>query len=186
MSMLAFDIAQFFPSLNYHLLPLILNKVGFDSKVSLFFKNYLTERKTKYLQNKFSSPFCNVDIGISQGSVFSPILSALYLFPILYILEKCLLNLRIPISILSFVDDGHLISQNKSIQVSNTNLFCSYNIASSLLSKFGLVVEHGKFEVFYFSRSHGIFNSFPLDLISLEGPVLHPKNIQHYLEFFFD
>ena len=47
--MLAFDIAQFFPSLNYYLLPLILNKVGFDSKVSLFFKNYLTERKTKYL-----------------------------------------------------------------------------------------------------------------------------------------
>ena len=49
MNMLAFNITQFFPLLNYHLLSLILNKVGFDPKVLLFFKNYLIERKTKYL-----------------------------------------------------------------------------------------------------------------------------------------
>jgi len=47
--MLAFDITLFFPSFNHHLLPLILKKVGFDPKVLFFFKNYLTERKTKYL-----------------------------------------------------------------------------------------------------------------------------------------
>jgi len=43
---LAFDIAQFFPSLNYQLLPLIFDKVGFNPKVSLFFHNYLVRRKT--------------------------------------------------------------------------------------------------------------------------------------------
>ena len=43
--MLAFDIAQFFPSLNHHLLLLILNKVGFNPKVSIFFRNYLVEEK---------------------------------------------------------------------------------------------------------------------------------------------
>jgi len=95
--------------------------VGFDPKVSYFFRNYLTERKTKYLWNNFSFPFCNVDIGVGQSSVLSPILSTLYLSPIFYILEKHLLNLKIPISILLFVDNGLLISQNKSIQMSNTN-----------------------------------------------------------------
>ena len=67
MNMLAFDIAQFFSLLNYQLLPLILAKASFNHKVSNFFKNYLVDRKTKYLWNSFSSLFCNVDIGVSQG-----------------------------------------------------------------------------------------------------------------------
>jgi len=47
---------------------------------------------------------------MSQGSALSPILSALYLALILYILEKWLKNLKIPVSILSFVDNGLLIT----------------------------------------------------------------------------
>ena len=43
--MLAFDIVQFFPSLNYQILPLILLKADFDSKVLVFFQNYLIRRK---------------------------------------------------------------------------------------------------------------------------------------------
>ena len=186
MNMLAFDITQFFPLLNYHLLSLILNKVGFDPKVLLFFKNYLIERKTKYLQNKFSSPFYSVDIGVGQSSVLLPISSALYLFSVLHILEKHLLNLKIPIFILSFIDNGLLISQNKFIQVSNANLFCSYNVTSSFFSKFDLVVKHGKSKVFHFSRSYKIFNSSLLNLTPLGGPVLHPKNTWRYFGFFFN
>jgi len=86
--MLAFDIAQFFPSLNHQLLSLILDKAGLNQKVSAFFKNYLVSRKTKYLWNGFLSPFCNVDVSVRQGSASSPILSALYLSPIFHILEK--------------------------------------------------------------------------------------------------
>jgi len=48
-STLAFDISQFFPSLNYQLLTLILDKTGLDSKVISFFANYLVRRKTNYL-----------------------------------------------------------------------------------------------------------------------------------------
>ena len=174
--MLAFDIAQFFPSLNHHLLPLILDKAGFDPKVSIFFRNYLVGRKMKYLWNNFSFPFCNVDVGVGQGSALSLILSTLYLFLIFHILEKRLKNLKIPISFLSFVDNGLFISQHKSIQVLNVNLFCSYNIVSTLLTKFSLVVEHGKSEVFHFSRLHGNFNPPPLNLSPLRGPTLLPKN----------
>jgi len=92
-STLAFNIAQFFPSLNHQLLPLILDKAGLDRKISTFFKNYLVGRKTKYLWNNFISPFFNVNIGISQGSALSPILSvikdrglsfSLFLFLILF------------------------------------------------------------------------------------------------------
>jgi len=40
----------------------------------------------------------------------SPILSALYLAPVFHILEKQLKNLKIPVSILSFVDNGLLVA----------------------------------------------------------------------------
>jgi len=109
-SVLAFNIAQFFPSLNHCLLPHILGKVGFDLKVAHFFLNYLVDRKTQYFWNSFSSSFFNVDVGVGQGSTLSPILSAIYLALILHILENCLKFLKIPISTLSFVNDGLLIA----------------------------------------------------------------------------
>ena len=40
-STLAFNISQFFPSLNHNLLTSILSKAGLESKVSNFFANYL-------------------------------------------------------------------------------------------------------------------------------------------------
>jgi len=87
-STLTFNIVQFFPSLNHHLLTLILKKVGFISYVILFFANYLVGRKTNYSWNNFTSPIFNVNVGVGQGSALSPILSALYLSLLLYILEK--------------------------------------------------------------------------------------------------
>jgi len=183
---LAFNIAQFFPSLNHQLLPLILNKVGLDHKISMFFKNYLVGSKTKYLWNNFISPSFNVNISVGQGSALSPILSAFYLSPIFLSLENHLKILKIPISIISFVDNELFISQNKSISHSNANLFCSYNIILSLLMKYSLVVEHGKTDIFHFSRSHRAFNPPHLDLFALGGPVLLPRKTWRYLSFIFD
>ena len=49
MSSLAFDISQFFLSLNHKLLVHILKKSGLDPRVSLFFANYLVKRRTSYM-----------------------------------------------------------------------------------------------------------------------------------------
>ena len=185
-STLAFNISQFFSSLNHCLFTLILEKAGLEPRVSSFFANYLVKRKTNYVWNDLLSPDFEINIGVDQGSALSPILSALYLTLFLYILEKCLKNLEIPISILSFMDDGLIIAQNKSIDILNTHLFCSYNVLSKLLVNFSLVIEHGKTEVFHFNRSHEIFNPPPLNLSSLGGLSLHPKDTWKYLGFFFD
>ena len=99
-SILAFDISQFFPSLNYQLLPLIIDKAELNCKGLTFFKNYLVGRKTKYLWNNFLSLFCSIDVSVRQESALSLIFSALYLFHIFYILEKHLKNLKIPILII--------------------------------------------------------------------------------------
>jgi len=103
----------------------------------------------------------NINVGVGQGLALSPILLALYLTLFLHILEKHLKILKIPISMLSFVDDGLIIAQNKSIPILNSQLFCSYNVLSNLLTDFSLVIEHGKTEIFHFNRLHGEFNPPP-------------------------
>jgi len=175
-SILAFNIAQLFPSLNYCLLTLILEKAGLELKVASFFVNYLVRRKTNYIWNNISSPSFEVNVGVGQGSALSPILLALYLSPFLYILEKCQKILNILVSLISFMNDGLIISQNKSIDISNSHFFCSYNVLTKLLDKFGLIIEHSKTETFYFNRMHGVFNPPLLNLSPIGGPILHPKD----------
>jgi len=109
-STLAFDIVQFFLLLNHCLLTLIIKKVGFDNCIISFFANYLIDRKTNYFWNNFMFPIFNINVGVGQGSALSPILFALYLSLFIYILENRLKNLKILISIISFVDDGLFIS----------------------------------------------------------------------------
>ena len=46
--------------------------------------------------------------------------------------------------------------------------------------------EHGKTDIFHFSRSHEAFNPPPLDLFSLGGPILPPKDIWRYFGFIFN
>ena len=128
----------------------------------------------------------DVNVGVGQGSALSPILSALYLLSFLYILEKCLKILKIPISILLFINDSLLLLQNKLFSIFNFYLFCSYNIVINLLSKFRFIVEHLKTEVFHFTRSQETFNPPPLNLSPIGGPILHPKELWKYLGFIFN
>ena len=87
---------------------------------------------------------------------------------------------------ISFVDDGLFVFQSKSILHSNTNPFCSYNIISSILLKYGLIIENGKTDIFHFSRSHGTFNLPSLNLTFIGSPSLLPKETQRYLNFIFN
>ena len=185
-STLAFDIAQFFPSLNHQLLSLILDKASLDQRVFIFFKNYLVGSKTKYIWNDFIFPSFDINISIGQGSALLPILSTLYLSPVFYSLEEHLKILKILISMISFVDDGLFVYQSKSISHLNANLFCSYNVISFILLKYSLIIEHGKTDVFHFTRSHGTYNPSPLNLTPIGSPSLLPKETWKYLGFIFD
>jgi len=79
-STLVFNIVQFFLFLNHQLLLYILDRTGFNPRISHFFSDYRINRKTQYLWNSFTFPFFNVDVSIGQGSTLSPILFILYLF----------------------------------------------------------------------------------------------------------
>jgi len=154
-SVLAFDITQFFPFLNHQFLSLCLKKAGLNTNIVWFFNNYHSNRSTSYSWNSFTSSPFNINVSIGQGSALSPILLALYLAPIIKTFKKRIKNLNkeIPTNILLFVDDGLLISQEKSYSLSNSFLLCSYNIISKILIDAGLVIEHNKTEIFHFTRA---------------------------------
>ena len=131
-STLAFDITQFFPSLNHYFMFLILDKAGFGPQVVNFFSNYLINRKISYFWNNFSSQSFDVNVRVGQGSALSPILSALYLSPFFHIFEKHIKNLDLKISTLSFVDDSLLITQSKSFHLSKPREFFDHHDTNSI------------------------------------------------------
>ena len=173
--------------LNHEFLLLCLAKAGLNANVLKFFKSYHSNRSTTYTWNNFTLQRFTTSIGVGQGSALSPILSAIYLAPIIKTFKKRKENLKekIQTDILSFVDDGLLISQEKSYELSSAFLLSSYNMIFKILSDLGLVMEHSKSEVFHFTRACNPPNP-SIDLTSVGGPLLQPKPTWRYLGFFFD
>ena len=91
-----------------------------------------------------------MDVAVRQGSVLSPVLLALYLSPIFHILEKIFKNIKILVYFILFVNNGLFVSQKKSLEKLTSYLFCSYNVISSLLDQFILVIKDRKTENFHF------------------------------------
>jgi len=174
----AFDITQFFSSLNHQFLSLYLKKASLNTNIVRFFNSYHSNCSTSYSWNSFTSPPFNVNVGVGQGSALFSILSVLYLAPIIKTFKKRIKNLNKEIStdILSFVNDGLLISQEKSYPLSNFFLLCSYNIISKILINAGLVMEHNKTEIFHFTRAQHPPNP-SINLTSVRGPIINPKSI---------
>jgi len=177
-SVIAFDIAQFFLSLNHSFLSICLKKAGLNTNITGFFDSYYTGRSTSYSWNQFLSPYFNVNVGVGQGSALSSILSVIYLAPIIKTFKKRIKKLKenVLTDVLSFADDGLLISQKKSYALSSFFLLCSYNIMSKILLNAGLIIEHSKTKLFHFTRACHFPNLF-INLSFVGGPVISPKPI---------
>ena len=184
-SIIAFDIVQFFPSLNHSMLNSILSHFGFTNCIVDLFSNYLVGRSTQYSWNSFLSGACNADVGMGQGSALPPILSALYIAPLIHFFEHRAQTLHLNTSILLFVDDSLLISQRKTYNITLPELYSSYRVVTDLMVTFGLVMKHDKSEIFHFSRAHNDLNP-ELDISAIGALTLKLKTYWRYLGFYFD
>jgi len=101
-----------------------LKKAGLNTNVIGFFDSYHSGCSTTYSWNNFSSQTFNTNVGVGQGLALSSILSAIYLALIIKTFKKRIKNLKEKIltDILSFVNDGLLISQKKSYSLSSAFL----------------------------------------------------------------
>jgi len=182
---MAFDIAQFFPSLNHSMLTAILQHSGFADCLASFFSDYLVGRSTQYSWNFFFSNACDADVGMRQGSALSPIFSVLYIAPFLHLFEYRAQALNLDTSILSYVDDGLLVSQRKTYNKILLELSSSYRVVTDLMVSFGLVIEHDKSEIFHFSRVYNDSNP-ELDFSAIGALILKSKTYWQYLDFYFN
>ncbi|CAA7263232.1 unnamed protein product [Cyclocybe aegerita] len=67
-SALAFDITQFFPSINHEMFMAVLRKQGFSPVLVEFFASYLVGRSTVYCWNTFQSDSRSADVAVLDGS----------------------------------------------------------------------------------------------------------------------
>ncbi|CAA7267376.1 unnamed protein product [Cyclocybe aegerita] len=116
-----------------------------------------------YCWNTFQSDVRSADVGVGQGSALSPVISGLFIAPVmkLFYIKAALLNT----TLLSFVDDGTILAQSKQLDDNNVGLWKAYKIIYLLFVAFALVLEHDKTE--------------------LDTP-LKPKTYWRYLGFYFD
>jgi len=122
---------------------------------------------------------------MGQDSMLSSILSTLYIVPIIHIFELRAQVFNLNIYILSFSDDSLLISQEKTYNTILPDLHSSYRVVIELIVLFGLVIEHDKLEIFYYSRAYNNSNQ-ELDLSVISIPILKLKIYWRYLGFYFD
>jgi hypothetical protein len=180
-SIVAFDIAQFFPSLSHSLLVDILKRQGFPGEVVKFFSSYLKDRSTQFLWNSLLSPLFDATVGVEQGSAISPMLSALYITPVMHGFSARTQHLGCVI--LLYVDDGTIIVQSKSLSDNLVPLKEVYWTINNILHAFGLVLEHDKSEIFHFMRTR---RDVPPPLALSDDILLTLKLYWHYLGFFFN
>jgi hypothetical protein len=186
-SVIAFDVAQFFPSLNHEFLLRILSQQGFPTHVGAFFTSYLVGRSTSYRYGLESSPFFDADVGVGQGSALSPMLSSIYFSAAMRLFYSQ--STKLEVDLLSYVDDGTLVCQARKTSQCLPRLAQAYGIMFQVLSDMGLSMEHSKTELFHFSCEQKNYQdlsiSLPVGPNSAVNP-LCPKAIWCYLGFFFD
>ena len=177
--MVAFDLAQYFPLLQHGVIITLLKCMGFAMQVCDFFADYLVGHSTRYAWEGELSPLFETSVGVGQGSALSPILSALYLTPVLW-----QASLEVPeAALMSYIDDSTIIVQSKMWDANLTKRWSAYSVVFELTQALGLVLEHNKSEVFHFSRKSGDANP-PVDLgyapFTGDSP-LHPNAYWRYL-----
>ena len=86
------------------MLLLVLWKQGFPPLVAKFFESYLVGRSMHYKWNSFVSPLHQADMGVEQGLALSPVLSVLFIAPIMKLFEQSAASQGV--MLLSYVDNG--------------------------------------------------------------------------------
>ncbi|CAA7259600.1 unnamed protein product [Cyclocybe aegerita] len=151
----------FFPSINHEMFMAVLRKQGFSPILVEFFASYLVGRSMVYCWNTFQFDSRSADMGVGQGSALSPVISGLFIAPVmkLFYIKAAPLNM----TLLSFVDDGTILAQSRQLDDNNVGLRKAYKIIYLLFVAFTLVLEHDKTELFHFLRWRDAYNPL-LDL----------------------
>ena len=194
-SALAVDIAQFFPSIQHHILLTILTYQGFPQFVVQCIENWIKARRTIYAMGAARSDAFQLWIGVPQGDPLSPLLSALYIAPTLFKLFAQTFNEAT--ACIFYVDDGVILHSSPSMQLNMHYLRTKYQELATDFLAIGLRLEPGKTELMHFAAHlitkpgkplySGPYPDMDLGVQPFTGDKrLKPSLLWRYLGFFFD
>lgn len=195
-TLLTFDLAQFFPSINHSVLINTLRAQGFANHFVNFIADYLTDRKTTYRWNNTTlAQIFDSSVGVVQGEVLSPPFANLTIAPILHHLSpirsaSCDANCPLEHDHLFFADDGSILVASKSFDTNISLLRPLFLAIASCLYKIGIVVEFEKSDLIHFYRRHVSLSSLPsltvMDPFTLTIHTLPPRKCIRLLGFYLD
>ncbi len=190
----AFDVAQFFPSIDHEALLTILAFQGFAKEVVQIFKSYLHNRTTSYFFGQLTGGMFDLPFGIPQGDGPSPTLASLFIAPALHISVP--FNPESSVKLIFYVDDGNIITMSTSPQKNVKVIQTTYKSTYGAFTDLGLTLEHSKTDLFhapaYDPDNKRRINPAPLPSIDLGfapftgNTPLQPTNKWRYLGYFFD
>lgn len=200
-SALLLDVAQFFPSVNHEMLSEILRRHGFDRNLCAYFCDYLIGRQTEFLFNGHQSEPTDFSTGVGQGSALSPILTGLYIAPVLHLIAPAGEVLEGNATLQFFVDDGMIHVAGKQanddrrsgLTYNNSLLEKLFGDVVTNLGRLGLGVEVDKLELMHFRRAKDKVWSQeeplgPKLTLNVDGHAytVVPQEKMRYLGFFLD
>ena len=148
-TVLALDIAQFFPSMSHEVICALLTKLGFNGKIVCFLAAFLQDHSTTYTWDGITTgTHFQCSDGVPQGDLLSPVLSALYLSLVIKRLFPW--SYEQWVKSLFFVDDGTLVCSSPSLEDNVATLSIFYKHFLCLLANIGLMVEQSKLELKHF------------------------------------
>ena len=197
---LAFDVAQFFPSMQHDLLVQILARYGFDPAYQRFFRSYLADRSTRFVWGSRTSEhtYAAPGVGAGQGSALSPVLTNIYISPALHVVCPIASDSPPRAPLTFYVDDGLIVGTAATTLDVHNRLRDTYHLCSTQLTRLGLVIEDVKTEYSHFppprprvrSPDHPRlvwWNEFQAAApLVVDNRAITPSDVWRYLGVFFD
>jgi len=148
-ALLLFDIQGFFDNLHIDRLVHIFMLLGFQPSLCNWVRSFLTDRQITLTFNGEPLPEVILNHGTPQGSPMSPILSALYILPLLCITESWKFH-----SLSTYVDDGAVLATGANHKSVLDKCADGFFLITNWLMRNGLKVDPDKTEFIVFQPPH--------------------------------
>lgn len=188
-SILAVDIAGFFPAVQHQDLIHELERIKTPRNELNWVKSFLTDRTVSICFDGYEGPEEKIpNVGVPQGSPISPILAAIFAAPALKAVDG-------PTDAEAYVDDHMLITGSPSFEENERNLVRGYQQLNSAFQRRHLQIEAVKTEGAHFTRTKDQLKkaqaatftiTIPPDRPGEEPIVIKPSNPIRWLGIYFD
>ena len=142
-----FDISGFFDNVNHPRLVQLIHDLGFAPEIICWCDSFLADRRVHLKFNGILSDPLVSEVGTPQGSPISPVLSIIYMSPLLHKVrdwERSSLGM--------YMDDRVLFTCTENWEVVTETLSANYTMCIDWLTQAGLAVEPDKMEMLFFRR----------------------------------